>query len=63
LISATDNIEVFNAQHSSTGNTIIFHGLRKSDSKYVTGAFDLDTANLSVNVLGTTALSDLAAFQ
>ena len=63
LITATDDIEVFHAQHSSTGNTIIFDGHRKSDNKYVTGAFDLDTATLSVNVLGTTALSDLAAFQ
>lgn len=63
LITAQDDIEVFHAQHSSTGNTIIFDGHRKSDNKYVTGAFDLDTATLSVNVLGTTALSDLAAFQ
>ncbi len=63
LIAAQDDIEVFHAQHSSTGNTIIFDGQRKSDSKYVTGAFDLDTATLSVKVLGNTALSDLAAFQ
>lgn len=63
LITAQDDIEVFRAQHSSTGNTIIFDGQRKSDNKYVTGAFDLDTAALSVNVLGNTALSDLAAFQ
>jgi hypothetical protein len=63
LITAQDDIEVFHAQHSSTGNTIIFDGQRKSDNKYVTGAFDLDTAALTVNVLGDTALSDLAAFQ
>ena len=63
LVTAEDNIEVFHAQHSSTGNAIIFDGQRKSDSKYVTGAFDLDTAVLTVNVLGDTPLSDLAAFQ
>lgn len=63
LITAGDDIEVFHAQHSSTGNAIIFDGQRKSDNKYVTGAFDLDTSVLKVQVLGNSALSDLAAFQ
>jgi peptide subunit release factor 1 (eRF1) len=63
MITAQDDIEVYHAEHSSTGNTIIFDGQRKSDGKYVTGAFDLDTAKLSVKVIGNAALLDLAAFR
>ena len=43
LLDADQGIEVQFLRHLASQNTVLFHGLRESDSEYVLGEIDLAT--------------------
>ena len=62
LLNFSNEIEIGAMSYRSSGNQLVFSGLRFSDNKTVVGTVDLNTNAISYGVATTSKLYDLQAF-
>lgn len=62
LIPASNEVEIYHLNFTTTSNSIMFDGLRFSDNKYVIGRIDLTTMQMTSTPTGSSKLIDFQTF-